>query len=145
MNPSRASRIKWVNSSLDRYAGFQFSWISWVLDRSAISLWFFRKDIVDLSTVDLSIFLLLVETIALSSFTSRLNWSRLFFSLRFRDFLSEFWQITYNWVQKIYHEIYLFVSSLSSPSSSIAMESLKCDKLSVGILIVLYVLYWIIK
>ncbi len=46
-----------------------------------------RKAIVDLSTEVLSIFLLLLDTIEHNSFTSKLNWSRLFFSLIFLDFL----------------------------------------------------------
>lgn len=50
-------------------------------------LWFFRKAIVDFRTVDLSIFLPEVDIRALRSLTKELNWSRRFFSLRFRDFL----------------------------------------------------------
>ena len=42
---------------------------------------------VDLSTVDLSIFLLVVDTMVHSSLTSMLNWSRRFFSLRLRFIL----------------------------------------------------------
>lgn len=49
--------------------------------------WFFKNEMVDLRTVDLSILRLLVETIELNSLISILNWSRRFFSLRFRDFL----------------------------------------------------------
>jgi hypothetical protein len=44
---------------------------------------------VDLRTVDLSILRLLAETIELNSLISILNWSRRFFSLRFRDFLDK--------------------------------------------------------
>lgn len=54
-----------------------------LLKSCILPLWFFRNEMVDFRTVDLSIFLLFVETIELSSLTSMLNWSRLFFSLRF--------------------------------------------------------------
>jgi len=43
---------------------------------------------VDLRTVDLSILRLFVETIELNSLINMLNWSRRFFSLKFRDFLA---------------------------------------------------------
>lgn len=44
----------------------------------------FRYAMVDFRTVDLSIFLLEVDTIEQSSFTNMLNWSLRFFSLKFR-------------------------------------------------------------
>lgn len=37
MKPSKASRMRWVNSSLGKNEGFQFSWISWTRDRTATS------------------------------------------------------------------------------------------------------------
>lgn len=49
--------------------------------------WFFKNNIADLKIVDLSIFRVFAATILASSFTNMLNWSRLFFSLRFRNFL----------------------------------------------------------
>jgi hypothetical protein len=52
-------------------------------------LWLFKKEIVDLRTVDLSILRLFVETIELNSLINTLNWSRRFFSLKFRDFLAK--------------------------------------------------------
>lgn len=108
MKPSSDSNIKWVNSSLLKNAGFQSCWISKIFDLSAASvyvsiikqnqifkgekifnppLWFFKKAIVDLRTVDLSILRLELDIRALRSFTNELNWSRRFFSLRLRDFL----------------------------------------------------------
>lgn len=53
-----------------------------------LPLWFFKNAVVAFKTVDLSIFLPPVETIELSSLTRRLNWSLRFFSLKFRDFLT---------------------------------------------------------
>ena len=44
---------------------------------------------VDLRTVDLSIFLLLVVTMEHNSLTSMLNWSRRFFSLKFLFILKQ--------------------------------------------------------
>lgn len=52
-----------------------------------LPLWFFKNAIVDFRTVDLSIFRLFVDTIDDNSFINILNWSLLFFSLRFLDFL----------------------------------------------------------
>lgn len=55
--------------------------------KQLLPLWFFKNDIVVLSTVDLSTFLLLGMTSELSSLMSRLNWSLLFFSLKLRVLL----------------------------------------------------------
>lgn len=55
----------------------------------SLPLWFFKNTIVDLSTVDLSIFLVFELTILPNSLTNMLNWSRRFFSLIFRDFLEK--------------------------------------------------------
>ena len=107
------SNMRCMNSSLDKKEGFQSSLISWAWACTAVSekikysclqfmaLWkeymvyhlswnlgipwyVFRYAIVDFRTVDLSIFLLEVDTIEHSSFTNILNWSLRFFSLRFR-------------------------------------------------------------
>lgn len=72
---------------------------------------------VDLSTVDLSIFLPPVDTMELNSFTKRLNWSLRFFSLKFLDFL-QFKNSEVKKMEQLKKKFYLF-ESLSSESSSI--------------------------
>ena len=52
-----------------------------------LRLWFLMKEMAVFKTADLSIFRLPVQTMEQSSLISMLNWSRLFFSLKFRDFL----------------------------------------------------------
>lgn len=86
-----------------------------------------KNEIVDFKTDVLSIFLLLPDTIAHSSFTKRLNWSRRFFSLMFRDFLKDAEKSVHTCCSLVVvlcfdfetTETYLFTDSfsLSSPSS----------------------------
>ena len=86
------------------------------------------KEMAVFKTADLSILRLPVQTIEQSSFISILNWSRLFFSLRFRDFLD---------ARKIIHKklyrkfetlklntLYLLITPFSSISYSVSWQSL---------------------
>jgi len=79
---------------------------------------------VVLKTVDLSIFLLVVDNIRFNSLIKLLNWSLRFFSLKFLDFLmiNVFitrgqWIVNTHW-SRIIGNTYLLVSSLSVSSSS---------------------------
>lgn len=79
---------------------------------------------VVLKTVDLSIFLLVVDNIRFNSLIKLLNWSLRFFSLKFLDFLMIIvfitrgqWTVNIHWSRNI-GNTYLLVSSLSVSSSS---------------------------
>jgi len=77
-----------------------------------------------LKTVDLSIFLFVVDNIRFNSLIKLLNWSLRFFSLKFLDFLMIIvfitrgqWIVNIHWSRNI-GNTYLLVSSLSVSSSS---------------------------
>lgn len=79
---------------------------------------------VAFSTVDLSNFRLADETIEFSSFISTLNWSRRFFSLKFRDFLNKL-RIQICIDSKQYHKSIGCLSRTSSRNGCIAIDTEK--------------------